>query len=194
MGIRVCFDIEYPSNIGLVYNALFDAVVDIIKPTYIESPTEINHGDCFGYGLSQIMINLNQLKIENKGFDFNIWLDTREHENGLTGFDFDYFYKNGWYPEKFYKAVKRARLLNFLSRNGFIMTNELGDFLRFVSSHNEGQVIVDYIRQEIKPYMENIADIMEIPWFHIQYEINITPKGEKLFAICFDFGMLEDVD
>jgi hypothetical protein len=194
MGKKLSFSIEYPSSIGLVYNALYHKVIDIINPTYIDSPHEINHGDCFGFELGQIIVNLNQLKMEHKGFDFSVWLDSWPHESGLTGFDFNYFYKDGWHTKEFYNAVEGSGLFKFLSHNGFVMTNENGDFFRFAGSQDQARVISEYIGQEVKPYLENIANTLKVDASHIPYEMQVIKNSETLYAIWFDFSQLEDVD
>jgi hypothetical protein len=216
MGTKLTFTIEYPSDdaisddlsadidkpmaiVGLQPKDLTDKqwgfywyIVGIVQPTYSASPFEINHGDCFGMELNKIIIELNKVKLDYEGFDFSIWLDSYEHENGLVGLDYDFFYKDSWHTKQFYNAVKGSCMFRFLRHNGFAMTNECGDFFRFAGSHSQAQVISDYIRQEIRPYIKRIASALKVDTDRIPYEVEIKKQSQEIYAVCFDFSQLED--
>lgn len=191
MGNRKTFNIAYPDNDSAL--TLYQGVIDIIKPSYVASYDEINHGDCFGVCLTDIMIGLNQIKIENKDFDFGIWLDSWEHESGLVGLDFDCFYKDGWYPEIFYNAVKGSGLLKFLCHNGFVMTNESGDFFRFASSKEKAEVIQYYIGQEVWRYISDIQKACDVEHIDetdhaVSYQVSIKKISDSLYTVNFEMG------
>jgi len=189
MGNRKTFNIAYPDNDSAL--TLYQDVIDIIKPSYVASYDEINHGDCFGAGLTDIMIGLNQIKIENKDFDFGIWLDSWEHESGLVGLDFDCFYKDGWYPEIFYRAVKDSEIFKFLSHNGFVMTSECGDFFLFASCELRAKVIQDYMSQELWRYISDIQVICDDEHgdetsHAVGYKVLTKKISDNLYAVTFE--------